>query len=215
MLINYIGGGSTGQFHLESNELTLDALSEVMRQKELNFSVSDETIINYSYKNDSGRNTGEFTSSTLISLPPTGVVTITQMARETKARYDNEEVQDIIIEAKEALVSQEYKALRSACRELSNISKEVKELVGNYSHYTVSSLVEAVDRAVKFLSPEVAKVGTEDIQAIFARIEAIERQLKSAPTNDNSELQAVLEDLAFVANHFGIMLPNHTELFEN
>lgn len=224
MLIQFIGNGSEGRFNVEANSLTLESLTNELRTRELNFTIDNSTIVNYSYKNEAGRNTGEFTDSTVISLPPTGVVTITQQMRETKARaYSAEEVQDIIIEAKEALVSQEYKALRSACRELSNVSPEVKEIIGNYTHYTVSSLVDAVERAVKFLSPEVTEVSTEDLQAIIARIAAIEAKVdrianETSTANFHIEiaegLNKILTDLAFVANHFGIMLPNHTDLFE-
>jgi len=224
MLIQFIGNGSEGRFNVEANSLTLESLTNELRTRELNFTIDNSTIVNYSYKNEAGRNTGEFTDSTVISLPPTGVVTITQQMRETKARaYSAEEVQDIIAEAKEALVSQEYKALRSACRELSNVSPEVKEIIGNYTHYTVSSLVDAVERAVKFLSPEVTEVSAEDLQAIIARIAAIEAKVnrivnETSTGNFHIEisegLNKILTDLAFVANHFGIMLPNHTDLFE-
>jgi len=224
MLIQFIGNGSEGRFNVEANSLTLESLTNELRTRELNFTIDNSTIVNYSYKNEAGRNIGEFTDSTVISLPPTGVVTITQQMRETKARaYSAEEVQDIIVEAKEALVSQEYKALRSACRELSNVSPEVKEIIGNYTHYTVSSLVDAVERAVKFLSPEVTEVSAEDLQAIIARIAAIEakvdRIVNETSTGDfhieiAEGLNKILTDLAFVANHFGIMLPNHTDLFE-
>lgn len=224
MLIQFIGNGSEGRFSVEANSLTLESLTSELRTRELNFTIDNSTIVNYSYKNEAGRNIGEFTDSTVISLPPTGVVTITQQMRETKARvYSAEEVQDIIVEATEALISQEYKALRSACRELSNVSPEVKEIIGNYTHYTVSSLVDAVERAVNFLSPEVTEVSTEDLQAIIARIAAIEAKVdlianETSTGNFHIEiaegLNKILTDLAFVANHFGIMLPNHTDLFE-
>lgn len=216
MLIQFIGNGSEGRFSVEANSLTLESLTNELRTRELNFTIDNSTIVNYSYKNEAGRNTGEFTESTVISLPPTGVVTITQQMRETKARaYSAEEVQDIIVEAKEALISQEYKALRSACRELSNVSPEVKEIIGNYTHYTVSSLVDAVERAVKFLSPEVTEVSTEDLQAIIARIAAIEAKVdriaeEVSTHNNNSELigkvNKLREDIDFVAGHFDIML---------
>lgn len=216
MLIQFIGNGSEGRFSVEANSLTLESLTNELRTRELNFTIDSSTIVNYSYKNEAGRNTGEFTDATVISLPPTGVVTITQQMRETKARaYSAEEVQDIIVEAKEALVSQEYKALRSSCRELSNVSPEVKEIIGNYTHYTVSSLVDAVERAVNFLSPEVTEVSTEDLQAIIARIAAIEAKVdriaeEVSTHNNNSELigkvNKLREDIDFVAGHFDIML---------
>ena len=221
MLIQFISNSSQGSFHIEGNEITLDVLAAELKSRELEFAINDSMIIHYSYKTPAGRNTGEFTPTTVFSLSPETVFTVTQQPRDTKARaYSPEEVQDIIGEAKEALVSQEYKALRSACRELSNASPEVKEIIGNYTHYNVSSLVDAVERAVKFLSPEVTEVSTEDLQAILARIAAIEAKVDRIAENGNTStevvdgLNKILTDLAFVANHFGIMLPNHTDLFE-
>lgn len=224
MLIQFISNSSQGSFHIEGNEITLDVLAAELKSRELEFAINDSMIIHYSYKTPAGRNTGEFTPTTVFNLSPETVFTVTQQPLDTKARaYSAEEVQDIIVEAKEALVSQEYKALRSACRELSNISPEIKEIIGNYTHYTVSSLVDAVERAVKFLSPEVTEVSTEDLQAIIARIAAIEAKVdrianETSTGNFHIEiaegLNKILTDLAFVANHFGIMLPNHTDLFE-
>lgn len=215
MTIKFIGGSSDAErIIVDYTELTLKALQEELQNRNLNFTVDSSTIINYSYKHSAGRNYGELTEDTVLSLEPTSVVMITQQPRETKARaYSAEEVQDIIAEAKEALVSQEYKALRSACRELSNVSPEVKEIIGNYTHYTVSSLVDAVERAVKFLSPEVVEVGAEDFQAIISRIEAIEAKVDriqhivealEVDEELTAEVAAIKADVDFINQHFDL-----------
>lgn len=142
--------------------------------------------------------------------------------RQTKARaYSTEELAEVIAEAKAALVSQEYKALRGACRELSQVSQEIKELIGNYTHYTVSSLVDAVERAVKFLSPEVTEVSNEDLEVILGKINAIETKVdRIANEASGSALIEVVEEqhklknsLIFIANHFQIMLPDYKDEF--
>ena len=220
MLISYVLGSSNGSFETDATSISLESLLEIFASENIHFELDQEKVVHYSYQSSTGRNKGDFTENTVFT-PPTGVVIITQQPKTTKARaYSDEEIQDIIASAKDALVSQEYKALRSACRELSNVSTEVKELVGNYTHYTISSRVEAVERAIKFLSPDVLEVDVEDLQEIFARIEAIEAKVSSLvnetaveDTNLAVQVHKIKEDLAFVANHFDIMLPNHKELF--
>lgn len=215
MTIKFIGGSSDAErIIVEYTELTLKALQGELQNRDLNFSVDSSTIINYSYKHSAGRNYGELTEDTVLSLEPQSVVMITQQPRETKARaYSAEEVQDVIAEAKEALVSQQYKALRTACRELSNVSPEVKEIIGNYTHYTIADLVEAVEDAVKFLSPEVVEVSNEDLQAIITRIEAIEAKVDRI-ANETSVGNVIIEltekvaeiksDVDFINQHFDL-----------
>ena len=212
MTIKFIGGSSDAErIIVDYTELTLKALQGELQNRDLNFSVDSSTIINYSYKHSAGRNFGELTEDTVLSLDPTSVVMITQQPRETKARaYSAEELQDVIADSKAALVSQEYKALRSACRQLFQVSDEVKELIGYYPYYSVSSLVDAVERAVKLLSPEVVEVGSEDLQAIITRIEAIEimvRSLASSPVVDARLIKDVAdlrEDVDFINTHFDL-----------
>lgn len=215
MTIKFIGGSSDAErIIVDYTELTLKALQGELSNRDLNFTVDNSTIINYSYKHSAGRNYGELTEDTVLSLEPTTVVMITQQPRETKARaYDSEELQEVINEAKAALISQEYKALRAACRELSQASAEVKELIGNYTHYSISSLVDAVERAVKFLSPEVVEVGADDLKAIIARIEAIEAKVEKI-ANETSVGNAIIEltekiaelksDVDFINAHFDL-----------
>ena len=215
MTIKFIGGSSDAErIIVDYTELTLKALQGELQNRDLNFSVDSSTIINYSYKHSAGRNFGELTEDTVLSLDPTSVVMITQQPRETKARaYSAEEVQDVIAEAKEALVSQQYKALRTACRELSNVSPEIKEIIGNYTHYTIADLVEAVEDAVNFLSPEVVEVSNEDLQAIITRIEAIEAKIDRI-ANETSVGNVIIEltekvakieaDVDFINQHFDL-----------
>ena len=215
MTIKFIGGSSDAErIIVEYTELTLKALQEELQNRDLNFSVDSSTIINYSYKHSAGRNYGELTEDTVLSLDPTSVVMITQQPRETKARaYSAEELAEVIAEAKAALVSQEYKALRSACRELTQVSDDVKKIIGNYTHYTVALLVDVVEDAVKFLSPEVVEVGSEDLQAIITRIEAIEakvnriQEIVEALEVDEELTAQVAEikaDVDFINQHFDL-----------
>lgn len=215
MTIKFIGGSSDAErIIVDYTELTLKALQAELQNRDLNFTVDSSTIINYSYKHSAGRNYGELTEDTVLSLEPTSVVMITQQPRETKARaYDSEELQEVINEAKAALISQEYKALRAACRELSQAGAEVKELIGNYTHYSISNLVVAVERAVEFLSPEVVEVGAEDFQAIITRIEAIEAKIEKI-ANETSVGNVIIEltekvasiksDVDFINAHFDL-----------
>ena len=215
MTIKFIGGSSDAErIIVEYTELTLKALQGELQNRDLNFSVDSSTIINYSYKHSAGRNYGELTEDTVLSLDPTSVVMITQQPRETKARaYSAEELAEVIAEAKAALVSQEYKALRSACRELTQVSDDVKKIIGNYTHYTVALLVDVVEDAVKFLSPEVVEVGSEDLQAIITRIEAIEakvnriQEIVEALEVDEELTAQVAEikaDVDFINQHFDL-----------
>jgi hypothetical protein len=218
MTIKFIGGSSDAdRIIVDYTELTLKALQGELQNRDLNFTVDSSTIINYSYKHSAGRNYGELTEDTVLSLDPTSVVMITQQPRETKARaYDSEELQEVINEAKAALINQEYKALRAACRELSQAGAEVKELIGNYTHYSISSLVDAVERAVKFFSPDVVELCIEDFQAIIARIEAIEAKVDRIQTTVDlfsiseidqdliDEVAEIKADVDFINQHFDL-----------
>lgn len=218
MTIKFIGGSSDAErIIVDYTELTLKALQGELQNRDLNFSVDSSTIINYSYKHSAGRNYGELTEDTVLSLDPTSVVMITQQPRETKARaYSAEELAEVITEAKVALVSQEYKALRSACRELTQVSDDVKKIIGNYTHYTVALLVDVVEDAVKFLSPEVVEVSNEDLQSIITRIEAVEADVRRivavvaelATPELNLDLQVkvakIEADVDFINQHFDL-----------
>lgn len=216
MVIRFIGGSAQlDRTIVEWNKLTLENFTNEMRKNDLVFDADlENTIISFSYRVPAGRVEGTLDNNTSMDLDPTSVVMITQQPRETKARaYSAEEVQDVIAEAKEALVSQQYKALRTACRELSNVSPEVKEIIGNYTHYTVADLVEAVEDAVKFLSPEVTEVSNEDLQAIITRIEAIEAKIDRI-ANETSVGNVIIEitekvaeikaDVDFINQHFDL-----------
>ena len=220
MTIKFIGGSSDAErIIVDYTELTLKALQGELQNRDLNFSVDSSTIINYSYKHSAGRNYGELTEDTVLSLDPTSVVMITQQPRETKARaYSAEELAEVIEYSKQALVSNNYNDLKAACRQLYQVSDEVKALVGNYTHYskTTSDMFNAVERAVKFLSPEVVEVGVEDLQAIITRIEAIEADVRRivavvaelATPELNLDLQikvAKIEaDVDFINQHFDL-----------
>lgn len=215
MTIKFIGGASDAErIIVDYTELTLKALQGELSNRDLNFTVDSSTIINYSYKHSAGRNYGELTEDTVLSLDPTSVVMITQQPRETKARaYSAEELAEVIAAAKSALVSQVYKDLRTACRELSQVSAEVKAVIGNYTHYPVSLLVDVVEEAVKLLSPEVVEVGADDFQAIITRIEAIEAKVdliqhivESLEVDEEltAEVASIKADVDFINQHFDL-----------
>jgi len=215
MTIKFIGGASDAErIIVDYTELTLKALQGELSNRDLNFTVDSSTIINYSYKHSAGRNYGELTEDTVLSLDPTSVVMITQQPRETKARaYSTEELAEVIAAAKSALVSQVYKDLRTACRELSQVSAEVKAVIGNYTHYPVSLLVDVVEEAVKLLSPEVVEVGADDFQAIITRIEAIEAKVdliqhivESLEVDEEltAEVASIKADVDFINQHFDL-----------
>lgn len=213
MVIRFIGGSAQlDRTIVEWNKLTLENFTNEMRKNDLVFDADlENTIISFSYRVPAGRVEGTLDNNTSMDLDPTSVVMITQQPRETKARaYSAEELAEVITEAKVALVSQEYKALRSACRELTQVSDDVKKIIGNYTHYTVALLVDVVEDAVKFLSPDVVEVGSEDLQAIITRIEAIEtmvRSLASSPVVDARLIKDVAdlrEDVDFINQHFDL-----------
>ncbi len=214
MTIKFIGGASDAErIIVDYTELTLKALQGELSNRDLNFTVDSSTIINYSYKHSAGRNFGELTENTVLSLEPTSVVMITQQPRETKARaYDSEELAEVIEYSKSALASNNYNELKAACRQLYQVSDEVKALIGNYTHYskTTSDMFNAVERAVKFLSPEVVEVGADDLKAIISRIEAIEtevRRLAVSPSVDARLIKDVAdlrEDVDFINAHFDL-----------
>ena len=220
MTIKFIGGSSDAErIIVDYTELTLKALQGELQNRDLNFSVDSSTIINYSYKHSAGRNFGELTEDTVLSLDPTSVVMITQQPRETKARaYSAEELAEVIEYSKQALVSNNYNDLKAACRQLYQVSDEVKALVGNYTHYskTTSDMFNAVERAVKFLSPEVVEVSNEDLQSIITRIEAVEADVRRivavvaelATPELNLDLQVkvakIEADVDFINQHFDL-----------
>ena len=220
MTIKFIGGSSDAErIIVDYTELTLKALQGELQNRDLNFSVDSSTIINYSYKHSAGRNFGELTEDTVLSLDPTSVVMITQQPRETKARaYSAEELAEVIEYSKQALVSNNYNDLKAACRQLYQVSEEVKALIGNYTHYskTTSDMFNAVERAVKFLSPEVVEVSNEDLQSIITRIEAVEADVRRivavvaelATPELNLDLQVkvakIEADVDFINQHFDL-----------
>lgn len=217
MTIKFIGGSSDAErIIVDYTELTLKALQGELQNRDLNFTVDSSTIINYSYKHSAGRNYGELTEDTVLSLDPTSVVLVSQQPRETKARaYSEEELAEVIEYSKKALVSNNYNDLKAACRQLYQVSDEVKVLIGNYTHYskTTSDMFNAVERAIEFLNPEVTEISNEDLQAIITRIEAIEakvdriQHLVEALEVDEeltTQVADIKADVDFINQHFNL-----------
>lgn len=219
MLIQIISfTGFQGSTSIESNTLTQENLNEVMKSLEIN--PGDNSVISYSYKTEAGRQTGDFTANTTLN---TNQVVLTVQMRETKAAsYTEEEVAEIIAEAKEALKDQDYKSLRTSCRDLAQVSSEIKEVIGNYTHYSVSSLISAIERALNVLAPET-EVSEEQLTEVWNKINFLSAKVEkiaNETSNGTALIEAVevigkvREDLAFVANHLGLVLPNHPELYK-
>jgi len=218
MVIRFIGGSAQlDRTIVEWNKLTLENFTNEMRKNDLVFDADlDNTIISFSFRVPAGRVEGTLDETTSMDLDPTSVVMITQQPRETKARaYSAEELAEVIEYSKQALVSNNYNDLKAACRQLYQVSDEVKALVGNYTHYskTTSDMFNAVERAVKFLSPEVVEVGADDLQAIITRIEAIEAKIDRI-ANETSVGNVIIEltekvaeiksDVDFINQHFDL-----------
>jgi chaperonin cofactor prefoldin len=207
MVIKFIGGSSEAErFIVDYNELTLKSLQAELQNRNLDFTIDDDTIVNYSYQHAAGRNIGEITESTVLNLDPLTVVVITQQPRDTKARgYDQEELDEVIAEAKAALISNNFNDLKSACRELRQVSEEVKALIGNYTHYSksTSDMFNAVERAVEFLSPKVTEVNNSDFQEIITRLQSLEAKVMSIK-DVAEEIKFLREDVDFINQHFGL-----------
>ena len=215
---------STGSYivvDIEETQINSEVLNTVFEDKGIE--VSSNMAVTYGFRTpEGGINRGTFDNNTLLSAD---IVTISVSMSETKAA--SSETDEVIEIAKEALVSQTYQDLKSACRQLRTINDEVKVIIGDYTHMSNSQLVQVIEQAIEFLSPAIEitdgvleliqkidlKVQTvmEAVQGFETRIQKLE---SSNGTDNDDEVAALRSDLAYVANHFKIALPNHSDLFE-
>ena len=94
MTIKFIGGASDAErIIVDYTELTLKALQGELSNRDLNFTVDSSTIINYSYKHSAGRNFGELTENTVLSLEPTLCMTFHRTDSKTVEEAENELVE--------------------------------------------------------------------------------------------------------------------------
>lgn len=213
---------STGSFipvDIEANQITQEELNSVFAQ--YNVEVSSNMAITYAFKTPEGViNRGTFDSNTIVGAD---LITISISMRETKAANEVDEVIEI---AKQALISQTYQDLKSACRQLRTLNEEVKAIIGDYTHMSNSQLVQVIEKAIEFLAPttevpseifELIKNMEAKVQRIMEVTESFDSRitaLEVTPTDNNSKVEALRSDLAAFANHYGFVLPNNPELFE-
>ena len=210
-----------GRIERESNTLTKEDILEILKEKEI--SINEKLNLASSYKVGDLTQKGDFTDNTVINTG--GIVTISLMLKMTEAAsYTEEEVAEVIAKAKDAILisNQKYEALRDSCRNLAQISPEIRTIIGNYTHYPVSSLISAIERALNVLAP-VAEVSEEQLTEVWNKINFLSAKVEKI-TNETSNGTALIEaveaigkvreDLAFVSNHLGLVLPNHPELYK-
>ncbi len=214
--------GSLIPVTIEETNLTNETLNTVFA--DAGIEVSDNMVVTFGFRTPEGAiNRGTFDTNTTLSAD---VITLSISMRETKAA--SSETDEVIEIAKEALISQTYQDLKSACRQLRTINDEVKTIIGDYTHMSNSQLVQVIEKAIEFLSPvtEVNDGVLELINKIEAKVnrvmevvETFETRITNLESTDNgsdndTEVAALRSDLAYVANHFKIALPNHDDLFE-
>lgn len=212
--------GSLIPVTIEDTQLTNETLNTVFSGAGIE--VSNNMVVTFGFRTPEGAiNRGTFDTNTTLSAD---VITLSISMRETKAA--SSETDEVIEIAKQALITQTYQDLKSACRQLRTINEEVKTIVGDYTHMSNSQLVQVIEKAIEFLSPitEVTDGVLELIQKIETKVnrvmevvetfEARIQYLENKPASNNTEVAALRSDLAYVANHFKIALPNHGDLFE-
>lgn len=215
---------STGSYivvDIEETQINSEVLNTVFEDKGIE--VSSNMAVTYGFRTpEGGINRGTFDNNTLLSAD---VITLSISMRETKAA--SSETDEVIEIAKQALISQTYQDLKSACRQLRTINDEVKVIIGDYTHMSNSQLVQVIEQAIEFLSPAIEitdgvleliqKIETK-VQTVMEAVQGFETRIQklesSNGTDNDDEVAALRNDLAYVANHFKIALPNHSDLFE-
>lgn len=213
---------STGSFipvDIEASQITQEELNSVFTQ--YNVEVSSNMAVTYAFKTPEGViNRGTFDSNTIVGAD---LITISISMRETKAASEVDEVIEI---AKEALISQTYQDLKSACRQLRTLNDDVKAIIGDYTHMSNAQLIQVIEKALEFLAPatevtpevfELIKNIEAKMNTIAERVESFDSRivyLENKPASNNSEVEALRSDLAAFANHYGFVLPNNPGLFE-
>lgn len=215
---------STGSYivvDIEETQINSEVLNTVFEDKGIE--VSSNMAVTYGFRTpEGGINRGTFDNNTLLSAD---IVTISVSMSQTKAA--SSETDEVIEIAKEALISQTYQDLKSACRQLRTINDDVKAIIGDYTHMSNSQLVQVIEQAIEFLAPAVevsndvlelinkidfkVQIVMEAVQRFETRIQKLENNTGS---DNDDEVAALRSDLAYVANHFKIALPNHADLFE-
>jgi len=211
--------GSLIPVTIEDTQLTSETLSNVF--SEAGIEVSNNMVVTFGFRTPEGAiNRGTFDENTTLSAD---VITLSISMRETKAA--SSETDEVIEIAKQALISQTYIDLKSACRQLRTINDDVKAIIGDYTHMSNSQLVQVIEQAIEFLQPateitdgvlELIQKIDFKVQTVMEAVQGFETRIQKLESNNSSdnEVAALRSDLAYVANHFKIALPNHSDLFE-
>lgn len=213
--------GSLIPVTIEETNLTSETLNAVFSNAGIE--VSSNMVVTFGFRTPEGAiNRGTFDENTTLSAD---VITLSISMRETKAA--SSETDEVIEIAKQALVSQTYQDLKSACRQLRTLNDEVKTIIGDYTHMSNSQLVQVIEKAIEFLSPvtgvndnvlELIQKIESKVNCVMEVVESFETRIQALEStdnkSDNTEVEALRSDLAYVANHFKIALPNHGDLFE-
>jgi len=206
--------GSLIPVTIEDTQLTSETLSNVF--SEAGIEVSNNMVVTFGFRTPEGAiNRGTFDENTTLSAD---VITLSISMRETKAA--SSETDEVIEIAKQALISQTYIDLKSACRQLRTINDDVKAIIGDYTHMSNSQLVQVIEQAIEFLQPateitdgvlELIQKIDFKVQTVMEAVQGFETRIQKLESNNSSdnEVAALRSDLAYVANHFKIALPNH------
>lgn len=205
MLINLFG--ATGGLQLVTVDVTSLSSENVFDIiKEYGVELAPNQKLSYSFKSLHGINYGEFDKTTVVS---NDVVTLSVTMIETKAAS---ELDEIILEAKEAVESGIYRDLKSACRQLRGINDEVKAIIGDYTHMSNMEMIEAINEAIAFLQPEVTPVDND----VYEKLENLNERLEVLETlnQDTEEVAKLREAVVYIANHLGLALTQYPEAFK-
>jgi len=213
--------GSLIPVTIEDTQLIFETLSNVF--SEAGIEVSNNMVVTFGFRTPEGAiNRGTFDENTTLSAD---VITLSISMRETKAA--SSDVDEIVEIAKQALISGVHKDLITTCYILFRHNNgQFKGIIGNYTNKSFAELQKSITEVLEILSPavEVSNDVLELIQKIDLKVqtvmEAVQgfetriQYLENKPSNNNSEVESLRSDLAYVANHFKIALPNHADLFE-
>ena len=212
--------GSLIPVTIEDTQLTNETLNTVFA--DAGIEVSNNMVVTFGFRTPEGAiNRGTFDDNTTLSAD---IITLSISMRETKAA--SSDVDEIVEIAKQALISGVHKDLITTCYILFRHNNgQFKGIIGNYTNKSFAELQKAITEVLEILSPavEVSNDVLELIQKIDLKVQTVmeavqgfETRIQKLENNTggDNEVSALRSDLAYVANHFKIALPNHSDLFE-
>lgn len=214
---------STGSYivvDIEETQINSEVLNTVFEDKGIE--VSSNMAVTYGFRTpEGGINRGTFDNNTLLSAD---IVTISVSMSETKAA--SSETDEIVEIAKQALISGVHKDLITTCYILFRHNNgQFKGIIGNYTNKSFAELQKAITEVLEILAP-AAEVSNDvlelinkidfKVQTVMEAVQGFETRIQKLENNTggDNEVSALRSDLAYVANHFKIALPNHSDLFE-